>query len=77
MHKRKFASAVSALIFTGCIFASAPIKNMPQMVATPQAGELSVTSAPASPIGDVLPVYVSIANGTDTPRGNVPSQIFA
>ena len=42
-----------------------------------EAGQLSVTSAPASPIGDVQPVYISIANGTDTPRAIVPTQIFA
>jgi hypothetical protein len=32
---------------------------------------------PADTIGDVQPVYVSIANGTDVPRAVVPSQIFA
>ncbi|MBV8451816.1 MAG: hypothetical protein JOZ29_06020 [Deltaproteobacteria bacterium] len=32
---------------------------------------------PANTIGDVQPVYVSIANGTDIPRAVVPSQIFA
>ena len=30
-----------------------------------------------TPIGDVVPVYVSIANGTAAPFGVVPSQIFA
>ena len=32
---------------------------------------------PANTIGDVQPVYVSIANGTDVPRAVVPTQIFA
>ena len=32
---------------------------------------------PADTVGDVQPVYVSIANGTDVPRAVVPSQIFA
>jgi hypothetical protein len=77
ISKRALIFAAPIGMFTGCIFASAPIKDTPQIVATPQAGQLSVTSAPASPIGDVLPVYVSIANGTDTPRAIVPSQIFA
>lgn len=66
-----------ALVLSGCIFASAPIKDTPQVVATPVDGQLIVSSAPASPIGDVQPVYVSIANGTDMPRAVVPSQIFA
>lgn len=75
--KRTLVLAASPLLLTGCIFASAPIKDRPQIVATPQAGRLSVTSASANPVGDVQPVYVSIANGTDLPRAIVPSQIFA
>jgi hypothetical protein len=61
----------------GCAVASAPIKTPPQIVATPQVGELDISSQPGAPIGDVQPVYVSVANGTDTPRSVVPSQIFA
>jgi hypothetical protein len=61
----------------GCTFAPAPIKDTPRIVATPKTGELTVSSQPAPPIGDVQPVYISVANGTDTPRAIVPSQIFA
>jgi hypothetical protein len=57
--------------------ANPPLKNTPKVVASPQPGELSVAMQPADTIGDVQPVYVSIANGTDTPRAIVPSQIFA
>ena len=60
-----------------CTFAPAPIKDRPQIVATPKDGQLSVTSSPGKAIGSVQPVYVSIANGTDTPRTVVPNQIFA
>jgi hypothetical protein len=77
ISKSMLVAAVSALVFAGCIFASAPIKDRPQTVVTPQTGQLSVTSASATPIGDVQPVYVSIANGTDAPRTVAPSQIFA
>ena len=35
-------------------------------------GQLTVSSEPSKPIGDVLPIYVSIANGTDSPRAIVP-----
>lgn len=66
---------VAALV--GCAVAEAPIKTTPQIVATPQSGELAISSHPGALIGDVQPVYVSIANGTDTPRSVVPSQIFA
>ncbi len=61
----------------GCAVARAPIKDTPQVVASPQTGEVSIASKPGAAIGDVQPVYVSIANGTDTPRSVVPSQVFA
>jgi hypothetical protein len=61
----------------GCSIAPAPIKDPPHTVATPASGQLTVTSQPSKPIGDVLPIYVSVANGTDSPRAIVPSQIFA
>jgi hypothetical protein len=61
----------------GCSIAPAPIKDTPHIVATPASGQLTVTSEPSKPIGDVLPIYVSVANGTDSPRAIVPSQIFA
>src|SRR6185437_2481770 len=65
------------LAMTGCGIASAPLKDPPQIVATPEQGQLNVTTQPSRPIGDVLPVYVSIANGSDVPRSIVASQIFA
>jgi hypothetical protein len=71
-------AGVGFLIGTiGCAIARAPIKDTPQIVATPRAGEVSIAAKPGDAIGDVQPVYVSIANGTDTPRSVVPSQIFA
>ena len=73
----KRGGLVIALATAGCGFASAPLKNTPQIVATPQQGQLNVTTQPGAPIGDVQPVYVSVANGSDVPRSIVPSQIFA
>jgi hypothetical protein len=67
----------AAAALAGCTIANAPIKDTPQVVATPHKDELTITAQPASPIGAVQPVYVSIANGTDIPRAIVPSQIFA
>jgi hypothetical protein len=71
--------AVIALVActAGCAIAPAPIKNTPQIVATPESGQVSVTLSPAPAVGDVQPVFVSIANGTDLPRSVVPSQVFA
>ncbi|HVA69258.1 MAG TPA: hypothetical protein VNF45_08080 [Candidatus Binataceae bacterium] len=70
-------AAAVALGLAGCGIASAPIKDRPLIVATPEAGQLTVATQPEAAIGDVQPVYVSIANGTDTPRSIIPSQIFA
>src|ERR1700720_3683587 len=74
--KKPFGFLV-ALAMAGCGFASAPLKDTPKIVATPQPGQLNVMTQPSSPIGDVQPVYVSVANGSDIPRSIVPSQIFA
>ena len=61
----------------GCAVASPPIKATPQVVATPQNGQLTTSMQAGKTIGDVEPVYVSVANGTDEPHAIVPSQIFA
>jgi hypothetical protein len=66
-----------ALVVAGCGVASAPIKNTAQVVATPINGELTTSVQAAPAVGDVVPVYVSVANGTDEPRSVVPSQVFA
>ncbi len=65
------------MVCAGCAFGSAPLKQTPEVVATPTAGEISVSTTPSKPVGDVLPIYVSIANGGNTPRTIVPNQIFA
>ncbi len=69
-------AGLSALAL-GCGFASAPLQNTPSIVATPQPGQLSITSQSKPAVGSIVPVYVSVANGTDVPRAIVPSQVFA
>jgi hypothetical protein len=72
------AGAVAAAIaISGCAVAPAPIAHTPNVVATPQQGQLAVSVAAAPTVGEVTPVYVSVANGTDSPRAVVPSQVFA
>ncbi len=73
----KILLASLAVAIGGCSIAPAPLKDTPHIVATPANGQLTVSSEPSKPIGDVLPIYVSIANGTDSPRAIVPNQIFA
>ncbi len=72
------AGAIAAAIaISGCAVAPPPIAHTPNIVATPQQGQLAVSVAAAPTVGAVTPVYVSIANGTDAPRAVVPSQVFA
>jgi hypothetical protein len=71
------SSLLLPLTLAGCVIAHAPLDHPPKLVATPEPGQLSVTIQPVDTVGDVQPVYISIANGTDIPRAIVPSQIFA
>lgn len=72
------ACAIAAVMaVSGCAVAPAPIAHTPNVVATPRQGEVAVSVAAAPTVGQVTPVYVSVANGTDAPRSVVPSQIFA
>ena len=71
------ATIAAAVAISGCAVAPPPIAHTPNVVATPQQGELAVSIASAPTVGEVTPVYVSIANGTDAPRAVVPSQVFA
>ncbi|HWJ41170.1 MAG TPA: hypothetical protein VNT29_08555 [Candidatus Limnocylindrales bacterium] len=82
LMKNRFAAlraGVVAMIVAaaGCAVAPAPIAHTPNFVATPRQGELAVSVAAAPTVGEVTPVYVSVANGTDAPRSVIPSQIFA
>ncbi len=69
------ALVVAALY--GCSVASAPISETPPVVATPIAGHLSISLQRAPAVGNVVPVYVSVANGTDIARTVFPNQVFA
>ncbi|MBF6568727.1 MAG: hypothetical protein IVW54_07615 [Candidatus Binataceae bacterium] len=80
-HRMKIASFTLTAIITafvgGCAVAPAPLPATPHVVATPQNGMVNVAAQPLKPVGDVLPVYVSIANGTEIPRIVAPDQVFA
>src|SRR5215469_7306654 len=47
------------------------------VAATPIRGKTSIVAVPARPVGNVQPVYVSIANGTDSPMLESSGEIFA
>jgi len=68
---------LGAILMGGCGVAPAPIAHTPNVVATPQSGQLTISVQAGRSVGEVVPVYVSVANGTDNSRAVVPSQVFA
>lgn len=82
LTKNPFAAvrvgAIAAMVaVAGCATAPAPIAHTPNVVATPQQGRVAVSVSAAPTVGEVTPVYVSVANGTSDPRSVIPTQIFA
>jgi hypothetical protein len=76
--KNRSASALAiAIAISGCAVAPAPIAHTSNVVATPEQGRVAISVAAAPTVGEVTPVYVSVANGTDDTRAVVPSQVFA
>jgi hypothetical protein len=76
--KNRSASALAiAIAISGCAVAPAPNAHTPNVVATPEQGRVAISVAAAPTVGEVTPVYVSVANGTDDTRAVVPSQVFA
>ncbi len=69
-----------AMLLAGCSASGAANTPSPlpiaKVVASPKSGEVSVIAVPASPVGNVLPVYVSMANGTDHPVKYSAGDIF-
>lgn len=68
---------VVLLIFSACAVAPAPLKTERKVVPTPIEGQLTVVNEADKPVGNLIPVYVAIANGTDEGRTIHPSQVFA
>jgi hypothetical protein len=49
---------------------------LPAVVATPLKGRATILGVPTKPVGNIQPVYVSIANGTDEPLVQSQGEIF-
>src|SRR5262245_37625146 len=73
----KCLALLGAIALGGCGVAPAPIAHTPNVVATPHSGQLVISVQVGQSVGQVVPVYVSVANGTDDARAVVPSQVFA
>jgi hypothetical protein len=79
-----YRSALSASItilfaFTlgGCATSWRPIPLTPRVALTPVKGDVTMQATPGKPIGRIVPVDVSVANGTDEPYLIEPDQVFA
>src|SRR5216684_2411394 len=60
----------------GAVATPSPL-SLPKVVATPSNGRVSLIAVADKPVGNVIPVYVSVANGSDDPLLESPSEIFA
>jgi hypothetical protein len=77
MRTHRFAIGLLAIAVSACAVAKPPIEQTTQVVATPLQGQLTVAANKTATVGEVTPVNISVANGTDITRTVVPSQIFA
>jgi hypothetical protein len=77
---RLVVCAILCATMSGCAAggaASAPSPlPLPKVVATPQQDRVTVVAVQTKPVGDILPVYVSIANGTSEPILESQGEIF-
>jgi hypothetical protein len=71
------AAIFMAIAIAGCAVSEPPLSTKAKVVATPQQGQITMTVQAEKTVGDVTPVYISVANGTNDPRSIVPSQVFA
>jgi hypothetical protein len=80
VYRAALASSIVALLafgLGGCATTWNPIPITPRVALTPTKGDVTMQALPGAPIGGVVPVQVSIANGTDEPYLVEPDQIFA
>ena len=61
----------------GCATHARPLGITPRVALSPTKDEITIQVRPGKPIGDIVPVDVSVANGTDEPYLIVPNQVFA
>ena len=80
VYRAARALSIAALLafgLGGCATTWNPISITPRVALTPTKGDVTMQALPGEPIGSVVPVDVSIANGTDEPYLVEPDQIFA
>jgi hypothetical protein len=80
VYRAALASSIAVLLafgVSGCATTWKPIPLTPRVALTPTKGDVTTQARPGAPIGGIVPVDVSIANGTDEPYLVEPDQIFA
>ena len=76
-HLAVAAGGTFLLGLSGCATSWRPIADVPRVALRPSQGEITMEARPGKPIGDMVPVDVSVANGTDEPYRIEPDQVFA
>src|SRR6266850_6323991 len=81
-HLNLFCSlTLACAVLNGCSANGAVNTPSPlpiaKVAASPIQGKTSIVAVPANPVGNVQPVYISIANGTDSPMLESSGEIFA
>src|ERR1700722_9412446 len=80
VYRAALASSIAVLLafgLSGCATTWRPSPLTPRVALTPTKGDVTTQARPGAPIGGIVPVDVSIANGTDEPYLVEPDQIFA
>jgi hypothetical protein len=68
---------LTALGLNGCAIGGARIADTPQLALYPRKGTVTTQVRPGNPVGNIVPVDVAVANGTDQPYRIDPAQVFA
>src|SRR5258708_32666850 len=68
--------ALSGCSANGAVNTPSPLP-VAKVAATPIRGKTSIVAVPANAVGNIQPVYISIANGTDSPMLESSGEIFA
>ena len=87
MPKDKWSTAARAISFlancafvvvlVGCATSARPLPTTKRIALTPPPDDIAMRAQVGDPIGEIVPVDVSIANGTDEPYLIDTSQVFA
>jgi hypothetical protein len=81
MHGFERFVILAVLVANGCssngaVATPSPL-SLPKVVAAPTNGHVTVVAVADKPVGNVVPVYISVANGSDDPLLESPAEIFA